>query len=217
MEASESSTALRQEATSGSTRPPDGVPHAELKEIHITWTLLRMAAASPSKRQKSSKPQDSGEVEDELLLQSDNDDNGAFVSMSQPNPQKFSQWNPEIGHVWSSFQLPATSNVDEILHDEWQVRYPGTPYHLSSKNQAVEPHPAQTLVNVNRKRTKSDPAFELPDFSTSLKLFDASLRYMICDKTFRISAGIKLQNRSTGPKLAAICPVLFSPGYLQVR
>jgi len=219
VETSEGPAALRHDANVASTRPPDGVPYAELKEIQITWALSERAARTACKRRKPSKPQDITQVEGELLLASDNDENRTFVSLSQPTPQAPALWSPETGRAWPSSQPPTASNVDEILDDGGPVRYPSTPYLHWLDSQAMEPQPAQTRVEVkvNRKRTKSDPIFQLPDFSTSLGLFDASIRYMICDRTFRISAGIKLQDRSAGPKLAEICPVLFSPGYLQVR
>ncbi|MCJ1244334.1 hypothetical protein MMC30_001532 [Trapelia coarctata] len=216
-ETSESSTTLRQEAAAASTRPPDSVPYVELKEIHITWTLFRMAARSPYKRWKPSKPVGSGDVEDELL-QSDHCDYGTFVSMSQPTSQTPSLWKPETGCAWPSSQPSTASNLDEMLDDEGHVRFLSAPYFSSSDSQVIElgQAPAQVDLKASRKRTNSDATFKLPDFSASLKLFDASLRYMICNKTFRISPGVKLQDRSTGPKLGEICPALFSPGYLQV-
>lgn len=203
-----------------STKPPDGVPCANLNEVHITWVISKTAVRLPIKRRKSSKPQNTGGVnDDELLLQSDNDDNRTFISPSQPIPRIVSLWDPETARAWSSSQPPVVTNFDEILDDEESDHALTTPNLPSTHSPFREPKKTQPQldVKVNRKRAKSDPTSNLPDFSTSLKLFDASLRYMICDKTVRTSPGVRLQDRSTGPKLAEICPALFSPGYLQVR
>lgn len=203
-----------------SIRPPDGVPHAEIKEIHITWTLSQMRARPRIKRKKPSKPRHSEEVEDdELLLHNDHDGYRALLSLSQPTPQSPLLEDMLTGQIWSSSQPPTASNPDGILDDEWFAEDQTTPDHSLLNSQVMEPPKDQTEVRgkARRKRTESDPIVELPEFCISLKLFDASLRYMICDKTIRTSPGIKLSERSHGPKLAEICPGLFSPGYLQVR
>lgn len=210
----------RHDINVASIRPPDGVPHAEIKEIHITWTLSQMRARPRYKRKKPSKPKHSEEVEDdELLLHNGHNGYRALLSLSQPPPQSSSLEDMLIGHVWSASQPPAASNPDGILDDEWLVEDQATPDHSPLDSQVMEPQKDQTEVRgkARRKRTGSDLTVKLPDFCISLKLFDASLRYMICDKTIRTSPGIKLSERSHGPKLAEICPGLFSPGYLQVR
>lgn len=49
-----------------------------------------------------------------------------------------------------------------------------------------------------------------------LELTDAALRTLISVDPVRTSAGIRLLAALPGPKLAQICPALFSPGYLTV-
>ena len=222
VETSENTKTARHDINVASIRPPNGVPHAEIKEIHIIWTLSQTRARPRPriKRIKPSKPKHSEEVEDnELLLHNDHDGYRALLSLSQPPPQSPSLEDMLTGHVWSSSQPPAASNPDAIIDDEWFAEDQTTPDHSPLDSQVMEPQKDQTEVRgkAMRKRTGSDLTVKLPDFCISLKLFDASLRYMICDKTIRTSPGIKLSERSHGPKLAEICPGLFSPGYLQVK
>lgn len=220
METLDHSTTARHDINVASIRPPDGVPYAELKEIHIKWAFSPMRAHSRIKRKKPSKPKNGEEVDDDdLLLQNDNDSYRAFLSLSQPIPQSLPLEHTFTGHTWSYSQPPAASNPDGMPDDEGFEEDPSTSDLSPWNSQVMTPQQKQTKLGIktSRKRTKSDATFKLPDFCTSLKLFDASLRYIICDKTFRVSPGIKLQERSHGPKLAEICPVLFSPGYLQVR
>ncbi|MCJ1475222.1 hypothetical protein MMC13_003883 [Lambiella insularis] len=197
------------------TRPPAGVPIGHLEEVKIIWTLSRLAGRSLEFVKKPTLIDMQASAKTEMLPFPFNDSHNCSIqSLSNPPP-------PPVGkdlmaeHTWSSSQPLSTINFDEMLDDGCSESDTMMPY---TSSQSVLNLPITYDIPSLPISRKNPPAVVAPHTFNPLASFsfiDTAFRQILCEKPVRYVPGIKLKSMSPGPKLAEICPALFSPGYLR--
>lgn len=122
----------------------------------------------------------------------------------------------------SSFVItsqPSTkSNWDQILDDNTDPKDPLTQHNntdmrehwFGTERSIVELQHAKKRRRRILNRPKQDSKI-----TSAVRLVDAAFRAMLGDTRERSSAGIRLTESSDKPRLAELCPSLFSVGYRQ--
>lgn len=197
-------------------QPPDGVPTVSLDRINLTlnltrrcWTQNVKALHGPEKSPLCSYPlieEQSSDLQrkDHVQLM---DSHEALSS----NDVKMDKW---------SFSQPLGTADDDMLDsfppgisDQMVISRGGkdatSSFHSRDYGTGLA---AGNNVGLESHHTLADVKFY-----HLLELTDSALRSMISVDPVRTSAGIRLLAASPGPKLAQLCPALFSPGYLTVR
>lgn len=86
-----------------------------------------------------------------------------------------------------------------------------------SPGEAADPSPVARVQNIVKKRRGDDETLHAKlGMHQLVEIIDVALRTLIYDDQKLNPAGIKSLSKPVGPKLSAIAPALFSPGYHSV-
>ncbi|MCJ1401719.1 hypothetical protein MMC11_004936 [Xylographa trunciseda] len=196
------------------TRPPSGVPTADLQEINIIWALSPTTSSSSdldSKRLKYEASLDHSKEFESLL---DGTDSYGYLSLSQPS-QILPFFDMELDHVWSS-SMPVINGTNKQAIDEAVERHQEIPIMPLPSSQAssaqLSQRPQPPHMHKKRSRSFSSPLFDL---SAARGLIDVAFHAILSGRNVTDISTISQRKAVARPKLAEISPALFSPGYLQ--
>ncbi|MCJ1283847.1 hypothetical protein MMC26_003178 [Xylographa opegraphella] len=191
------------------TRPPDGVPNANLHEISIIWALSSIASSSTERDNKRLNGGTSLANTDRIVSALGENDSDRYISLSQPNP-RLPLWDAEHQCDWLPFMTVTSVTdaqmLDEVVDEESIV--------LSTQASAPQVPQQQQRLEIYRKRPRSicSPLF---DVLAAQKLIDTAFQEIICGRKIPDLPTADRAKVVARPKLAEISPALFSPGYLQ--
>ncbi|MCJ1392227.1 hypothetical protein MMC18_005094 [Xylographa bjoerkii] len=196
------------------TRPPDGVPTADLQEISIIWALSPIISSSSD---RDSKRVDCGTLivnaEEFVSLLDDNDSHG-YVSLFPPSLRlPFSDMEPH--HVWPT-SVPVISGTDKQMLDEVteEPQEKSIVSLLSTQASTARVLQQRQPLDLRRKRPRSisSPLFDL---SAAQKMIGIAFHEIVSGRNISDPPTCAQATVVARPKLAEISPALFSPGYLQ--
>lgn len=145
--------------------------------------------------------------------------NGTRLCMSQPTPGTVQTFNTGLEEYRSASQPVHLS--DEDVDDRSYNLERSTSSNLSvllSPGEATDRSSNIARVqNTDKKRRADDESLHVKlGMRQLVEITDVALRTLIYDNQKPNPAGIKCLSKSLGPKLTAIAPALFSPGYHNV-
>ncbi|MCJ1383057.1 hypothetical protein MMC17_006170 [Xylographa soralifera] len=196
------------------TRPPDGVPTADLHEVSIIWALSSIISSSFD---RDSKRLNGGTLignTDEIMSFFEEKDIDGHVSLSQPS-RRLPSWDTEPHHTWPSSMTVASGTDEQILDgvaDEDQEM--SIVSRLSAQPSPIEILQQRQPLHMRQKRPRSisSPLF---DPSAAQKMIDVAFHEIISGRNISDLSKVSQAKVVARPKLAEISPALFSPGYLQ--
>ena len=205
------------------TKPPLGVPLASLEEINVQFTFRGMPYHK--KRSKRRKVHKGESLVREGPLSGPNHSLKEAGAFSQPTPELCSMVSdvemvlprsasqPTTGSPWDyMLDNDTILSNDNTSNTTEKLSVAGS--HLGSFGHSLDTSKPKNWRKISRANS-TRWGYEIA--ATGIpRLVDAAIRTMICDSRVQSPVGIQLTENSPGPKLAAIAPVLFSPGYRQV-
>ena len=210
----------RKTFTALDARPPEGVASAKVEGIRLNLEFSRIRQ-NTHKRRKIDVHTGLEEFLDshESLFSSDDTLYLSTLS-SSPSLRSLSSFENSQGSDSSCMSSQLTGRISEgMLEEEYEYETATHAKTLQTHNVSVtSAYLHHRLLKSPRKRSGSGE-FSKSSFlslSASAKLLDAALRTIICDDRTVLLPGVKLEEKTYGPKLAEILPAVFSPGYLQV-
>ena len=202
-------------------RPPDGITSANLEGVILNLEISRTNENAHKRRRGDIQFETTGFADTTDMLFSSDDTSYASIISSSPSPKSTPLANSSQGNRYSS-SSQSTSNSHELVMLEDEPKHTITAddnfFQLNS-DPAIAAQLECSYSKPPRKR------LGLGEYSTtqgldlraSAKLIDAAIRTMICDERTTLLPGVRLQQKSSEPKLAETLPAVFSPGYLQVN
>ena len=185
-------------SNSAMTRPPICVQSACLTEIRMTFQFSKCRRTKPPLRAQVAVSGNGG-LHD-LVSTHPLDENPGRGHSSHLSSQEGSQGVPDNPAERCDLRFPRTSSV-------------GTSPESSQDSVSSNTHWVHTLDNLTTCRSYTVQEVEL---ETLVQLVDSSVRRMLSDYQPIRSGGIVLSSDDGFLKLAAISPLLFSPGYAKV-
>ena len=201
-------------------RPPAGVPSARLESVSFTMKLstcrrtrlpinerkqLAMRERNVNESQNR-KPYDNRESLDRRWDLSCQSHNLTHMIGEDEHREHLSESGPLIG----SKELP--SALKHVMSETIS-----TMRSVESISSAKELEAAEACTpSLECSPSRFEYSTQKVDLKEFFKIVNASLHVMICDRRPAKAGGIVLSGDEGYPKLAALSPALFSPGYARV-
>ncbi|MCJ1431898.1 hypothetical protein MMC27_001254 [Xylographa pallens] len=196
------------------TRPPDGVPTADLQEISIIWALSSITSSTTD---RDSKRLNDGTLKvnaDKFVSSLEEIDSDGYISISHFNP-RLRSWDAEHQHDWPSSMAVTSGTATQMLEEAADEHQEISIVPILS-TQASTAHIVQQWrpPDICRKRPRSisSPLFDL---LAAQKMIDVAFHEIISGRNVPDLPKVRQAKAVARPKLSEISPAFFSPGYLQ--
>lgn len=196
-------------------QPPEGIAQGDLRSVNVSFCVSEISTENPQRKRRLRLPETKvRRLDDDHGLA-----NGTRLCMSQPTPDTVQTLNTGLEEYRSASQPVHLS--DEDVDDGLYNLERSTSSNLSvllSPGEATDPSSNIARVqNTCMKRRADDGSQDAKlGMRQLVEIADVALRTLIYDNQKPNPAGIKCLSKSSGPKLSAIAPALFSPGYHNV-
>lgn len=183
-------------------RPPTGIPHVGLEQVHLSIVLSREHKRI-KRRRRNLHLANHHDNEEECLDSIDGDIDDLFSAEQQ---QVTDGWTTEL----SSSHLDLEADPVALIADSTNATYTHT---SSSTDGAIN---KDTNTRIPLSNFTDDGLIIASDVNAIIRLIDVAIRLCITSLPRKLPAGIKLTETTSFKRLDDICPALWSPGYLSV-
>ena len=201
-------------------KPPEGVASAKVEGIRLNLEFSRIRPSTHKRRKTDVHTGFEESLDSSESLFSSDDTSYLSMLSSSPSLRSLPFFESSQGSDSSYMSSQPTVRISEgMLEEEYEYETATHGKTLQTHNVPVtSAHLHYRHLKSPRKRSGSGELLKSSflGLSASAKLLDAAFRAIICDNRTVLLPGVKLEEKTSEPKLAEILPAVFSPGYLQV-